>query len=45
MKLYKSQAWLHEQYNVQGKSAEEIAAMVGCSKMTIYRYLEKFGMK
>jgi len=44
MKLYESKDWLHKRYVVQKKSLEDIAKEAGCSKMTIIRYLEKYGI-
>jgi len=44
MKLYESKEWLYKRYLVQKKSLDEIAKEAGCSRMTIIRYLEKYGI-
>jgi DNA-binding MurR/RpiR family transcriptional regulator len=44
-KLYTSEKWLRHQYLRQRKSPEEIAEMCGVSHMTIYRAINKFGLK
>lgn len=45
MKLYESEKWLRMMYLRQKKSPEEIAKMCGVSHMTIYRAINKFGLK
>lgn len=45
VKLYESKAWLTRQYVTLRKSPEQIASEQGVSTMTIYRYLESFGLK
>lgn len=42
--LYKSEAWLKRKYLVDKKTPEEIAKLCDVSHMTIYRYIEKFGL-
>ena len=41
--MYKNKAWLYKRFIVQHKTAEEIAKEAGCSRRTIYNYLEKYG--
>lgn len=43
--LYKSEAWLRRKFLVEKKTPEEIAKICDTSHMTIYRYLDKFGLK
>lgn len=44
-KLYTSEAWLRRKYLVEKKSPEEIAEICGATLMTIYNYLNKFGIR
>lgn len=44
VKLYQSQAWLRKKYVVDKKTPEEIAKICGANLVTIYRYLEKYGL-
>lgn len=43
-KLYTSETWLRRKFLVEKKKPEEIAELCKVSAMTIYRYLEKFGL-
>lgn len=43
--LYKSEIWLRRKYLVEKKTPEEIAKICNTSHMTIYRYLDKYGLK
>ena len=43
-KLYTSRAWLRKRFLVDKKTPEEIAKECEVSHMTIYRYLERFGL-
>jgi hypothetical protein len=45
IKLYQSEAWLRRKYLVERKSPEEIAKMCDATLMTIYRYLDKYGIR
>lgn len=42
--LHRSERWLTRQYQVLHKTPEEIALAAGVEPMTIYRYLNKFGL-
>jgi DNA-directed RNA polymerase specialized sigma subunit len=44
MKLYQSEVWLKRKYLIEKKTAKEIAEMCQVTEMTIFRYLEKFGL-
>ena len=44
MKLYQSKVWLQRKYVTEKKTAKEIAEICGVTEMTIFRYLEKFGL-
>lgn len=44
-KPYESEKWLRLKYLRQRKTPQEIATECGVSPMTIYRYIEKFGLK
>lgn len=44
-KLYESEKWLRLQYLRNKKSPEEIAKECGVSHMTVYRWINKFGLK
>jgi len=44
LKLYQSETWLKQQYQVNKFSLEEIARLANTTPMTIYRYLSKFGL-
>jgi response regulator of citrate/malate metabolism len=44
-KLYDSSAWLYKRFVDERKSMEEIAKEAGCSKITIRRRLNDFGIK
>ena len=44
MKLYQSEAWLKRKYVTEKKTAKEIAEICKVTEMTIFRYLEKFGL-
>jgi AcrR family transcriptional regulator len=43
-KLYQSEAWLRRVYLVEKLSTSDIAKRCGATEMTIYRYLNKFGI-
>jgi response regulator of citrate/malate metabolism len=43
-KLYTSRIWLRKRLLVDKKTPEEIAKECQVSKVTIYRYLEKFSL-
>jgi DNA-directed RNA polymerase specialized sigma subunit len=43
-KLYKNRAWLTQKYFYEKKSAEEIAAICGVTKQTIFNALNQFGL-
>ena len=45
MKLYQSEKWLRQKYLRERKSIEEIMALTGASRKTIYIYINKFGIK
>jgi transposase len=44
-KLYQSKTWLQREYWTKRKTVEQIAKEQGVTIMTIYRYLEKFGLR
>lgn len=44
VKLYKSRVWLTRKYVKERKGVDEIAAMSGASKRTIYNQLKEFGL-
>lgn len=44
-KLYMSEAWLRRKIQVERKTPEEIALLCGTSHMTIYRYIDKYGLR
>ena len=44
-KLYQNELWLKKRYQVDKKSAEEIAKECNASVETIYVYLAKFGLR
>ena len=44
VKLYQSEAYLRRQYKVLGKTPAQIASQCGCTEMTIWNYLNKFGL-
>jgi DNA-binding MurR/RpiR family transcriptional regulator len=43
--LYKSEAWLKRKVQVEKKTPEEIAKLCDTSLMTIYRYIDKYGLR
>ena len=43
--LVKSEAWLRRKYLLDKLSAQEIAALSGISVITVYRYIERYGLK
>ena len=44
MKLYENKEWLYKRYVIQKKSLDDIAKEADCSKMTVIRYLERYGI-
>lgn len=44
-RLYQSEAWLRRMYLVERLSTTQIAERCGATEMTIYRYLNRFGIK
>jgi hypothetical protein len=44
-KLYTSEKFMRQRYLRQRKSPQEIADECGVTLITVYRYLDKFGLK
>lgn len=44
-KEHRNKIWLHEQYVIKNKSATDVAKEAGCSHVSIFRWLQKYGME
>lgn len=44
-KNYRSEKWLRRRYLQEKKTPEEIGKECGVSHMTVYRYINQFGLK
>lgn len=43
--LYKSKAYLHQKYIVEGLSCQEIADNAGCARTSVLKFLKEFGFE
>lgn len=44
-KLYQDESWLRTQYIDKCRTTDEMAELAGCTKPTILRYMDKFGIE